>query len=61
MSRPPERFLLHGALSLAQPRARSPVLRFNENDAGLFKRALNRFDSDCPRSVRALEVIDHGA
>jgi hypothetical protein len=48
------------ALALAQPRARSAVVSVNENDAGIFERALDGFDSGCPLRAPALEHA-HGA
>jgi hypothetical protein len=44
----PPRRLPRALLTLAQPRARSAVVRVNENDAGVFERALNRFDGAGP-------------
>jgi hypothetical protein len=43
-------------LPLAQPRARSAVVRINEDDSGLFERPLHRFEGAWPHRVPALET-----
>jgi hypothetical protein len=45
------------SLRLAQPRTRSAVLRVNEDDAGIFERALNCFDGACLQRIPALEPL----
>src|SRR5450755_4732478 len=53
-AKPPEKGL---NLPLAQPRARSAVVRINEDDAGLFERALYCFDGAWPHRVPALKTL----
>jgi len=43
---------------LPQPRSWPAVVCVNEDDAGLFKRGLNRFDCGCLQRVSALEPRD---